>query len=62
MSSTTEAAQAASPLPCRSAFRAALRRIVLCGAASLAFFICTERGLQLIVRAAGRLAACKTLC
>jgi translocation and assembly module TamB len=63
MSSTTEAAQTASPLPRRSTFRAALRCIALCGAAcfllisaSLAFFVCTERGLQLIVRAAGRLA------
>lgn len=63
MSSTTEAAQAASPLPRRSTFRAALRCIALCGAAcflllsaSLAFLVGTERGLQLIVRAAGQLA------
>jgi len=63
MSSTTEAAQAASPLPRRSACRAALRRLALCGlacfllvSASLAFLIGTERGLQLIVRTAGQLA------
>ncbi|WP_420207882.1 translocation/assembly module TamB domain-containing protein [Candidatus Electronema sp. JC] len=55
--------QEPSPLPRRSTFRAALRCIALCGlacflliSASLVFLVGTERGLQLIVRAAGRLA------
>ncbi|MGX9728022.1 MAG: translocation/assembly module TamB domain-containing protein [Candidatus Electronema sp. VV] len=55
--------QEPSPLPRRSTFRAALRCIALCGLAcfllisvSLAVLFSTERGLQLIVRTAGRLA------
>uniref|UniRef100_UPI004056EBFD translocation/assembly module TamB domain-containing protein n=1 Tax=Candidatus Electronema sp. TaxID=2698783 RepID=UPI004056EBFD len=55
--------QEPSPEPRRSTFRAALRRLALCGtgfflllAASLAVLFSTERGLQLSVRTADRLA------